>query len=186
MRRRIIASGTALTERLGWSAVTMDRLAQDVGVSRQTVYNEIGSRSALGEAMVLSELSGFLAIVERAFDRNPTDPTAAIRSATEAVLRHAQDHALLRSIVSGAHGAESELLPYLTTHSDSVLVAATSVVSVRLTPLTPQLSGCEREATVDMVVRTVLSHVMRPSGSVDATAEGIAKIIDRVLGWRVA
>ena len=34
-----------LTAQIGWSQVTMARLAQEVGVSRQTVYNEVGTKS---------------------------------------------------------------------------------------------------------------------------------------------
>ena len=51
----------------------MARLAQAVGVSRQTVYNEIGTKNALAEAMILSELDRFLAVVTGAFDDHPED-----------------------------------------------------------------------------------------------------------------
>ena len=55
------------TERLvldgGWSSVTMAAVAERVGVSRQTVYNDVGGKDALGEALVLRELEGFLEVV---------------------------------------------------------------------------------------------------------------------------
>ena len=46
----------------------MARLAEEVGVSRQTVYNEVGTKPGLAEAMILSELDRFLGVVNRAFD----------------------------------------------------------------------------------------------------------------------
>ena len=40
----------------GWGALTMGKLADLVGVSRQTVYNELGGKPQLAEAMVMREL----------------------------------------------------------------------------------------------------------------------------------
>ena len=47
-----------MTASVGWASVTMGRLADAVGVSRQTVYNEIGTKPGLAEAMILRELDG--------------------------------------------------------------------------------------------------------------------------------
>ena len=47
LRARIVAEASVLTTESGWSAVTMARLAERVGVSRQTVYNEIGTKPAV-------------------------------------------------------------------------------------------------------------------------------------------
>ena len=52
---RILATAAEMTAEVGWSGVTMAALAERVGVSRQTVYNEWGSRDRLAEAMVLRE-----------------------------------------------------------------------------------------------------------------------------------
>ena len=60
-RDRIVAAAVEMTTSSGWAAVTMARLAEAVGVSRQTVYNEVGSKPALAEAMVLEELARTLA-----------------------------------------------------------------------------------------------------------------------------
>ena len=100
-----------LTAESGWATITMAKLADRVGVSRQTVYNEIGSKPALAEAMVLRELALFLAEVDRAFDAHPDDLVAAIRGACRGVLELAQDNRLLKAVVSATHGADTELLP---------------------------------------------------------------------------
>ena len=59
-------------------------------MSRQTVYNEIGTKPALAEAMILAELDRFLAGVSDAFDRHPSDLVAAIEDAARDVLVLAQ------------------------------------------------------------------------------------------------
>lgn len=181
MRERVIDAAVALTGEVGWSAVTMARLADEVGVSRQTVYNEIGSKPRLAEAMILRELERFLGIVSVAFDEHPSDIVAAIREASRSVLENAQDNALLHAVVSATHGADTELLPLLTTHAESLLAAAKAVVGGRVAPYGITLSDAELDAAIDMVVRVVLSHVMQPTDTPAKTADDIAWIAARVL-----
>ena len=76
MRERVIDAAVTLTTEVGWAQVTMARLADAVGVSRQTVYNEIGTKPRLAEAMILRELDRFLGLVTVAFDAHPTDLVA--------------------------------------------------------------------------------------------------------------
>lgn len=182
LRQRIVDAAVELTTEVGWSAVTMARLAERVGVSRQTVYNEIGTKPALAEAMTLAELDRFLGVVSEAFDRHPDDLVEAIRSACRAVLELAHDNQLLHAVVSATHGADTELLPLLTTHAESLLAAAKLVVRERIARYAPDVEDARLEAAIDMVVRVVLSHVMQPSGSPASTADDLAWLAGRVLG----
>jgi AcrR family transcriptional regulator len=181
LRQRMVAAAVSMTTGEGWSHVTMARLAQSVGVSRQTVYNEIGTKNALAEAMILSELDRFLAVVTAAFDDHPEDLVGAIETATRSVLEHAQDNPLLHAVVSATHGADTELLPLLTTHSSALLEVAKAVVTERVAAYPLRLSPRELEGAIDMVVRFVLSHVMQPSGEPARTAADLAFIARRVL-----
>lgn len=180
-RDRVVAAAVGLTTELGWSHVTMARLADEVGVSRQTVYNEVGSRAGLAEAMILRELDRFLEVVSVAFDQHPEDLVGAIRAAARAVLEHAADNQLLKAVVSATHGADTELLPLLTTHAGSLLGVAKMVIADRVEPYDVALDRKHLEAAIDMVVRVVLSHVMQPSGAPADTADDIAWIAARVL-----
>ncbi len=180
-RRRIIAAAIELTARSGWSAVTMSQLAVAVGVSRQTVYNEVGSKQALAEAMVHDELGRFLSVVEQAFDRSPDDLLESVRGAVRAVLDLARDNALLRAIVSATHDAGTDLLPLLTTHAGSLLTAAKAVLARRLAAFALPLDEHQLAVTIDVVVRAVLSHVVQPSDSPARTADGITWVVGRVL-----
>ena len=182
LRQRIVAAAVEITLAHGWARVTMARLAAEVGVSRQTVYNEIGTKPALAEAMILGELERFLSVVNDAFDRNATDLVAAIEEAARGVLVLAQGNELLKAVVSATHGADTELLPLLTTHSESLLAAAKLVVAERVAPYDVGLDGPRLDAAIDMVVRVVLSHVMQPTDSPEATAADLAWIATRVLG----
>lgn len=181
LRERLVDAAGRLTTTEGWAKVTMARLADEVGVSRQTVYNEIGTKNDLAEAMVMRELDRFLEGVTRSFDEHPDDLIAAIRDSSLRVLTYAQDNALLHAVVSATHGADTELLPLLTTHSEHLLEGAKLVVAERVASYDVGLAADRLDASIDMVVRLVLSHVMQPSGEPVKTAEDIAWIAARVL-----
>ena len=126
-RERIVEAAVVMTTETGWSGVTMGALAQRVGVSRQTVYNELGSKEGLAEAVILRELDRFLAVVSDAFDRHPDDLVDAIRAATCGVLEHAQDNRLLHAVVSATQVIEA---PCITWHAFGVTVGTGVVVSI--------------------------------------------------------
>ena len=178
---RIVAAAAQLTTESGWAAITMTKLADRVGVSRQTVYNEIGSKPRLAEEMVLRELALFLAEVERAFDDHPDDLVSAIRGACRGVLELAQDNRLLKAVVSATHGADTELLPLLTTHSEPLLETAKAVVRARVAAYDVVLPTGRLDAAIDLIVRVVLSHVMQPSASPQQTADDIAWLSGQAL-----
>lgn len=180
LRKRIIAAAVDRTTSHGWASLTMARLADDVGVSRQTVYNEIGGKDALAQAIVLDELSRFLALVEAQFDRHPRDPVAGIASATLAVLSRAATHPLLRAIVSLDAGAQTGLLPLLTTDAGSVVEASIAVVAGRLKRY-PAVGTRARAVTADAVVRVVLSHMTQSTIDIDRVTADIRWLAGRLL-----
>jgi AcrR family transcriptional regulator len=181
MHERVVAAAAELTLEGGWGGVTMGKLADRVGVSRQTVYNEVGSKPQLAEEMVLAELAKFLAVVDAAFDEQPADLVGAIRAASRGVLELARSNALLQAVVSASYGAETELLPLLTTRNDALVLAATRTVRGRVTSYAIDIDDRHLDAAIDMVVRLVLSHVVHPIGEPADTADAIAWIAGRTL-----
>jgi AcrR family transcriptional regulator len=181
MHERVVAAAAELTLDVGWAGVTMGKLADRVGVSRQTVYNEVGSKPQLAEEMVLAELAKFLAVVDAAFDEHPGELVDAIRADSRWVLEHASTNEHLQAVVSASYGAETELLPLLTTRNDALVLAATDVVRRRVAAYRVDLDDDHLDAAIDMVVRLVLSHVVHPTGEPAATADDIAWISSRTL-----
>ena len=179
IRERVVESAIAITVQDGWSSVTMARIAEAVGVSRQTVYNEIGSKPDLAQAVVLDELARVLAVVQSAFEAHPRDLRAGVRTAVRGVLEYGADDALVHAIVAGTHGADTDLLPLLTTSSEPLLEVAVEVVAARLAAYRPGSRDVRRVA--DLVVRVVLSHLMNPAASPARTASDLAWAVDRLL-----
>ena len=182
MHERVVAAAAALTLEVGWAGVTMGKLADRVGVSRQTVYNEVGSKQRLAEEMVLTELTQFLAEVDAAFDRHPDDLVEAIRGAARGVLELAQSNALLQAVVSGSYGAATELLPLLTSRNDALVLTATDAVRRRVLAYGLVIDERHLDAIIDMVVRLLLSHVVHPAAPPIDTADDLAWILGRTLG----
>lgn len=177
---RILAAAAEMTDELGWSGVTMAALAERVGVSRQTVYNEWGSRDRLAEAMVLRELGAFLDEVDAGFDANPGDLEVAVAEAIARVLDLSRVNPLLRAIVTATHGAETELVPLLTTRADVLIAVASERVRDRLVDY-PGVRRSAVDVTVDLLVRTVLSHVMQPSADPEVVPAALAAAVTRLL-----
>ncbi|MCB5908774.1 TetR/AcrR family transcriptional regulator [Streptomyces pinistramenti] len=99
------AAYTALASR-PWTAVRMVDVAARAGVSRQTLYNEFGSKEGLARALVRRETDSYLAGVERALaDGRParTGDDAATRGAAAAAwtLRIARANPLVRAALTG-------------------------------------------------------------------------------------
>jgi len=177
---RILAAAAQMTAESGWSGVTMAALAERVGVSRQTVYNEWGSRDRLAEAMVLRELGAFLDEVDAGFDAHPDDLQASVADAIGRVLGLARVNPLLRAIVTATHGAETELVPLLTTRADVVIAVASERVRDRLICY-PGVCSESLDVTTDMLVRTVVSHVMQPSAQSQDAPAMLAAAVARLL-----
>ncbi|MES2075897.1 MAG: TetR/AcrR family transcriptional regulator, partial [Pseudomonadota bacterium] len=55
-------------------------LARLTGISRQTLYNEFGSRHDFAQAYVLREVEGFLLSVDGAVRAHPDEPRRALAS----------------------------------------------------------------------------------------------------------
>ena len=77
-----------------WSAVRMSDVAAASGVSRQTVYNEFGSRYGLAQAYAQRLDAHLAAIVGTALDGHPNDVLGALHDAVGITDRESSRYAL--------------------------------------------------------------------------------------------
>lgn len=103
------AAYTALTER-AWAAVRMVDVAAAAGVSRQTLYNEFGSKEGLARALVRRETDHYLAGVARALSQGAPaagtggDAAGRVAAAAAWTLRTARANPLVRAALTGCWG----------------------------------------------------------------------------------
>jgi AcrR family transcriptional regulator len=117
------AAFTALARR-PWAAVRMVDVAASAGVSRQTLYNEFGSKEGLARALVRREADGYLAGVERVLAQHG-DAREKLTAAAEWTTSAARGNVLVRAMLTGCW---SERLPSPTL---SAVPSSTSVPAQR-------------------------------------------------------
>jgi len=164
------AARQLLSER-DWADVTMAQVAAAAGVSRQTLYNEFGSRQEFSQAFVLREVDRFVAAIRDAVAANADDPTAALTSAFELFLVAAEHDPMVRAIVAGDGG--DELLALVTTHGEPVLERATGQLCAVILEHWTDVDPTHARLLAEAVVRLAISYAALPSGPSSMTAESI-------------
>ncbi len=56
LREQVLDAAYRLVAAEGWNGLRMTSIARAAGISRQTLYNEFGSKEAIGNALVQREL----------------------------------------------------------------------------------------------------------------------------------
>jgi AcrR family transcriptional regulator len=176
LRDEILDAAYAVTVDHGWERVRMTTLATRVGVSRQTLYKEFGSKHEVGEALVLREAERFQAgVLEHAGEHD--DLVASLHAAILFTLTEGGANPLLRSILAGSHSGEQSLLPFITTGSGRVLDAAVALVRDDLRARRPGLAAEDVETLADTTLRLAVSHLLRPAAPAETTAARITRLL---------
>jgi len=174
------AAYTALARR-PWSAVRMVDVAAAAGVSRQTLYNEFGSKEGLARALVRREADGYLAGVERALATH-SDARDRLTATAEWTASTARENALVRAMLTGCW---SERLPSptlsavpsssavpaqrradgpLPSPGDFVAIVRDRAVAVLSKPGAVKSDTADLARSCELVVRLALSCVAAPPG----------------------
>ncbi|WP_412741706.1 TetR family transcriptional regulator [Krasilnikovia sp. MM14-A1004] len=180
LRGSLIAAARNLAITRGWDAVRMADVAEAAGVSRQTVYNEFANKAGLGQAVATEEIERFVAAVRT----DLATPGDDMRTIAEATIRHvlvaAAENPLVKAILTGARGGADDLLPYLTTRADVVLVLAGDAVR-EWAAAQLDADATDLAPAAESIVRLVVSHVVLPSAAPETAAATLADVVMRLL-----
>jgi AcrR family transcriptional regulator len=182
LREQMLDAAKAIIEKSGWGSVTMGKLAAAVGVSRQTVHTEVGTKHRLAESLVQRELVDFLSFV-RVRLAAETDLVAGIRSAAQGVLEQGEQNLLLRTVLGSgsiSNETDGELLKLMTIDSGFIVETAVEAVRANVLELYAPLPFAEDELAIaaESIVRLVLSHLVRPSKPPAEAAADIAHLVE--------
>jgi AcrR family transcriptional regulator len=172
--RLLVAADDLLMDR-DWAAITMADIARGAGVSRQTLYNEFGSRQEFAQAYVLREADRFVGIVEDAIAEHAGDREVALTAALTGVLTAATASPLVQAIV--ADEPTGGLLALVTTQGAPVVGAATDRLAAFFVATWPQLPEGRARIAADCATRLAISHALLPTGPPEQTATAIASVI---------
>lgn len=165
-----------------WQRIRMADVAAAAGVSRQTLYNEFGSKDALAAALTVRETERFLDGIDETVDATePKAPPDAVRAAVQFTLETAGDNPLIKAVLIEDGG----LLPFLTTRAEPLIRAARGRMLAKLAERWPGLDPAEAELAAETVTRLVVSYLVLPSDSEAASPEAVAArlshLVDRLL-----
>ncbi|MER5739062.1 helix-turn-helix domain-containing protein [Streptomyces sp. NPDC002262] len=100
-REALLDAARAALARHPWSAVRMADLAAAARVSRQTLYNEFGSKEGLARALVRQEADAYLDGVRRLLAA-PEPSARTLAAVAEWTVTRAGDRPILRALLTGA------------------------------------------------------------------------------------
>lgn len=177
LRDAFLDAAQEITVTSGWHRVRMNVVAARVGVSRQTLHAEFGTREALGQALIMRETERFLQGVAERLKRHPGRLSTAVSAAVEYTLRRAAEDPLLHTMLTSARGGDDSLLPLLTTRSEPVLHAASAALRAYADELYPDLDPERVAEVVDNVVRLTVSHIVLPADRPDVIARRLGQLV---------
>ena len=178
-RESLLDAAYSALARRPWSAIRMVDVAAVAGVSRQTLYNEFGSKEGLARALVHKEADAYLAGVERALTA-PGDARERLAATAEWTAAAARRNALLRAMLTGCWNERmpsptlsavpsSSAVPAqrradgpLPSPGDFVAIVRDRAVAVLGGPGTPGADTTDLARSCELSVRLALSCVAAP------------------------
>ncbi|MFJ5921545.1 TetR family transcriptional regulator [Kitasatospora sp. NPDC092948] len=180
LRDRLLDTAGGLVAAEGFDRLRMTQVAAVAGVSRQTVYNEFGSKDALGEALFGRELERCLLGIGQHLDAHRADPRAAAEAAALFTLRLAGRNPLARAMLTAAPDGTDGMFAHLTTHAEPVFATATAVLADYAAEAWPAIDPDSRALAADTVVRLTASHIVQGAATPEDSARRIAEVFVRI------
>lgn len=183
MRDEVLDAASTAVGAGGWQALRMQAIADQVGVSRRTLYNEFGTKSLLAEALVLRVTRRILDDVESCLATAP-DLASGWEASVLSALRTAQTDPVLSAVLTGS--ASGDFLPLLTSHGTPVIEYATTHMSDSAFRRWPALPPRPTVLAAQATVRLTISYIVRPEPTIEDAARDIAELatgyLDRTFG----
>ncbi|WP_084458614.1 TetR family transcriptional regulator [Nocardia caishijiensis] len=148
-----------LTER-DWSKITLGDVAARAGVSRQTLYNEFGSRAGLSQAYALRLADTLVDQVRDAIHRHVGDAREAIRDGMTGFFFAAAADPLVRSLLAGE--MKPDLLRLITLDAGPLLEHATARLADVFQHSWVDATDAEADVLAHALVRIALSYIPNP------------------------
>ncbi|MBC3191093.1 TetR/AcrR family transcriptional regulator [Pseudonocardia sp. C8] len=173
LREELIDAAAGMVVDGGWQQLRMQAIAERVGVSRRTVYNEFGTKARLAEALIMRVTERFLDDVHAVLVATP-DLTTSWHDAVHCALRAADEDPLLGTVLAGVDSAE--FLPLLTSEGGAVIERATHRLTRAARERWPDLPERPTRLAAEATVRLTLSHIVRPGAGIERAATDIAEL----------
>ncbi|MEO5876864.1 MAG: TetR family transcriptional regulator [Streptosporangiaceae bacterium] len=185
VRERLLDAAFELVEKNGWNRLRVAHVAAAAGVSRQSAYNEFGSKDSLGEALVFREFERHLLGLQECLLDQQDDVESAVGAAVLYTFRQAAASALLTGILTSARngwGGSEDLVELVRRRSEPLLPYAVQAVADLVARNRPDLEQRYVALAIDTVVRVTIGYIVTPDGPLEDAARRIALVAVRILG----
>ncbi|KKF00853.1 TetR family transcriptional regulator [Mycolicibacterium obuense] len=158
-----------------WSSITLSDVAKAAGISRQTIYNEFGSRQGLAQGYALRLSDRLVGQIQNAIGANIGDVYAAFLQGFRDFFTESAADPLVISLLTGT--SKPDLLQIITTDSAPIITHC----STRLTELfmTSWVRCSEEDAGVlaRAIVRLAMSYISMPPEADHDVARDLARLM---------
>ncbi|CDO87352.1 TetR family transcriptional regulator [Mycobacterium triplex] len=158
-----------------WSAITLSDVARAAGISRQTIYNEFGSRQGLAQGYALRLADRLVDSVHTALDANVGNMYEAFLQGFRAFFAESASDPLVISLLSGV--AKPDLLQIITTDSAPIITRASERLTLAFTTTWVATSDEDAGVLARAIVRLALSYVSMPPEADHDVARDLARLM---------
>ncbi len=156
-----------------WSAITLTDVARAAGVSRQTIYNEFGSRQGLAQAYALRLADRLVDDIDGAINAHQGDVYGAFLAGFRAFFAASAADPLVISLLSGE--VKPDLLQLVTIDSGPIIAHCSDRLREAFLQSWVQPSEEDAGVLARATVRLAMSYISMPvspaSGSVSTPGE---------------
>src|SRR6516225_1547639 len=158
-----------------WSAITLTDVARAAGISRQTIYNEFGSRQGLAQGYALRLADRLVDGIHAAIDANVGNIHEAFLQGYRAFFAESAADPLVISLLSGV--AKPDLLQIITIDSAPIITRASARLTSAFTHSWVATSDEDAGVLARAIVRLCLSYVSMPPEADHDVAHDLARLM---------
>ena len=158
-----------------WSSITLSDVARAAGISRQTIYNEFGSRQGLAEGYALRLADRLVDAVDLAINANVGNIHAAFLEGFRAFFAESASDPLVISLLTGV--AKPDLLQIITTDSAPIITRCSERLTSTFTHSWVRASDEDSGVLARAIVRLAMSYVSMPPEADHDVARDLARLM---------
>ena len=174
LRDSVLNAMRELLSSRDWPAITLADVAGVAGISRQTIYNEFGSRQGLAQGYALRLADRLVDAVETAIERNIGDIHAAFLDGFRLFFVESAADPLVISLLTGA--AKPDLLQIITIDSGPIITHCSQRLASTFLHSWVRVSDSDAGILARAIVRLAMSYVSMPPEADHDVAADLARL----------
>ena len=158
-----------------WSSITLSDVAKAAGISRQTIYNEFGSRQGLAQGYALRLADRLVDQIEAAIGGNVGDIYAAFLQGFRDFFAESAADPLVISLLTGT--TKPDLLQLITTDSAPIITRCSERLTETFMHSWVRTSEEDAGVLARAIVRLAMSYVSMPPEANHDVARDLARLM---------